>query len=91
MLFSPISVKYDSYNAVGIQYEGEMGKNTEKFELDLGSLERFEIINYNGNMINEFSLAQILMRATALVRLNLSNIEVFLDPQICNKILSSIF
>ena len=31
------------------------------------------------------------MRANALVRLNLSNIEVFLDPQICNKILSSIF
>jgi hypothetical protein len=42
-------------------------------------------------MINEYSLTQILERAHSLVSLNLSNIEVFLDPLICNKILASIF
>ena len=57
MLFSPISVKYDSYDAIGIKYGGDMGQNTQKFELDLSCLEKFEIVNYNGNMINEYSLS----------------------------------
>lgn len=46
-------------------------------QIDLSALTTFEIVGYDSNMLNEYSITIILNHAPLLQELNLTNISVF--------------
>ena len=79
-VFSTIRINFSSYEQNGLKFNpGDFSSEPTKIQIDLSNLRSFKIIKYSSNMLNEYSLYQILSKAVKLKELNLSEISAFKD------------